>query len=54
MRNAYTVLVTRERFEADIFEPILVSGATKTTNAYANAIKAALESFEILTAKGAK
>lgn len=23
MRNAYTVLVTRERFEADIFEPIL-------------------------------
>ena len=33
------------------FEPVLKSGATKTTSAYANAIKAALESFEILTAK---
>ncbi len=39
---------------SDSFEPILVSGATKTTNAYATAIKAALESFEILTAKEAE
>ena len=38
---------------ADTFEPILMSGATKTTNAYANAIKTALESFEILAEKEA-
>lgn len=39
---------------SDSFEPILVSGATKTTNAYANAIKAALEAYEILADKEGK
>ena len=39
---------------SDRFEPILVSGATKTTNAYANAIKAALEAYEILADKEGK
>ena len=38
---------------ADTFEPILTSGATKTTSAYANAIKAALESFRVLAEKEA-
>lgn len=38
----------------DNFEPILVSGATKTANAYARALKTALESFEIIAEKEAK
>ena len=36
------------------FEPILTTGATKTTAAYADAIKIALESFNILTEKEAE
>ena len=35
------------------FEPVLTSGATKTTNAYANAVKTALESFAIIAEKEA-
>ena len=37
----------------DSFEPVLTTGATKTTRAYADAINIALESFKILTAKEA-
>jgi Na+-translocating ferredoxin:NAD+ oxidoreductase RnfG subunit len=38
----------------DSFEPMLTTGATKTTGAYANAVKTALESFNILTEKEAQ
>ena len=37
--------------DSDSYEPILVSSATKTTQAYADAIKAALDAFAILTEK---
>ena len=37
----------------DSFEPILTTGATKTTKAYAEAISIALESHKIITAKEA-
>ena len=38
----------------DSFEPILTTGATKTTGAYSSAIKTALESFNILNEKEAE
>lgn len=38
----------------DTFTPEIVSSATKTTEGYASAIKAALEAYEILNAKEAE
>ena len=38
----------------DTFTPEIISGATKTTEGYASAIKAALEAYEILAVKEAE